>query len=638
MFEGVSDSVVLSDMLAWPEPSNPDVTTQSVGHDTRTGVAETLMHAYVNANCGPGAPAARRKAGLVMGTDRGRGPTVTKNARFPVLGELLTELGTVAGLGFRVVQRGAALAFETFPIRDRRSEIRLDVRAGTLAGQRVAVSPPGVTRVIVAGQGDLEDRTFVGVDSASSVTGETDWGRRIERFIDQRNTDDADELKQAGDEVLADEGATVTAVQVVPVEDSAMRYGYDWSIGDSVTVVVDDQELASTVTGLVLKADTDGFRLGATLGDPTGFDATAASASRAQSTESRVSALERTAEATPPGARVISPTGYTQATPPTSYPQGETTEFYLSASDATAGGWDFGGKWGYVNTRAWTGGDSVQTWRRVHANATSHEMWVRGGNASGWSPWREVAFENVLTAASFTASTLPTTYPDGKSVINMQPADSTAGAWPFAGQYGVLESRRNSNDVIQRWTRRNGSGSTPFEMIRTGNSSGWGGWRTPSYVERSPRGIVSVQALASTAYIGDTETIVYSQTFTAEANRCYEINFRVAVVDTDATGDNASSTIRYAKQSGYTACRWAAGSTASNTSTLLGTFYNTLFDDDSFTATGINANWYLNNPPAGTVTIGIGLKVNRAAATYGQVRYLVSGGSHLAIEDVGSSI
>ncbi|GAB2329225.1 siphovirus ReqiPepy6 Gp37-like family protein [Streptomyces variabilis] len=296
-FKGISDTCVLADMLAWPEPANPDVTSQAAGHDTRTGSAESLMHAYVAANCGPLAPEPRRRTGLVLGADLARGPVITKSARFPQLGQLLTEIGLTADLGFRIVQRGSALVFETYPVADRTREVRLDVLAGTLSGQRVAVSPPGATRVIVAGQGDLADRTFVAVDNDTSTSAEADWGRRIERFVDQRNTNDLAELTQAGDELLADEGATGIAVQAVPVEDAAfMDYGRDWGMGDRVTVIAGGQELVSTVTGVVIKADEDGFRLGATLGDPTGFDPNAALADRVSSAESRVSALERTAE------------------------------------------------------------------------------------------------------------------------------------------------------------------------------------------------------------------------------------------------------------------------------------------------------------------------------------------------------
>ncbi|MFJ7202091.1 siphovirus ReqiPepy6 Gp37-like family protein [Streptomyces sp. NPDC098789] len=296
-FEGVSDSVILSDMLAWPEPSNPDVATQRVGHDERTGPAESLMHAYVGANCGPAAPSSRRRAGLLLGPNQARGPVIAKAARFPTLGELLTGIAAVAGLGFRIVQRGAQLVFETYAITDRTREVRLDVLAGTLAGQRVSVSTPGTTRVIVAGQGEQEARTFVPVDNAASLGAESDWGRRIEKFVDQRNTNDVAELTQAGNELLADSGFTATAVQAVPVEDSSMEFGLDWGLGDRVSVVAGGQELTAPVTGMVLKAGDGGFRAGALLGDLTAFDPQAASAQRAQTTDRRVSALERTAEA-----------------------------------------------------------------------------------------------------------------------------------------------------------------------------------------------------------------------------------------------------------------------------------------------------------------------------------------------------
>ncbi|WJN62951.1 Hub-like baseplate protein [Streptomyces phage phiScoe25] len=293
VFEGISDTCVLSDMLAFPDPTNVNPTTQTKSHDERNGPAETLLHAYVNANVGPGAPAARRKAGLIMGTNQARGTIMTKKARFPVLGNLLTDIAIVDGLGFRVVQRGSNLVFETFQIIDRTATIRLDVLNNTLSGQRVAITPPAATHVIVAGQGEQEDRTFRDVTTVESLAAEADWGRRIEVFEDQRDKSADGELDQSGLETLAEKGFTSVAVQAVPMEDAAMAFGIDWYLGDVVSVVVNDQELSSTVTGMVLKATSDGFKVGVLLGDATGFDANAAYAQRVQNTENRVSQLER---------------------------------------------------------------------------------------------------------------------------------------------------------------------------------------------------------------------------------------------------------------------------------------------------------------------------------------------------------
>ncbi|WNV90317.1 siphovirus ReqiPepy6 Gp37-like family protein [Umezawaea sp. Da 62-37] len=295
-FEGVSDSVVLADMLAWPQPTNPDPTTQAASHDVRSGNAESVIHGYVNANCGPSAPTARRKAHLVMGTNLGRGPLVKKSARFPVLGALISEIAVMANLGFRVVQRGANLAFETYQVTDRSLDIRLDVLTGTLASQSVAVAPPGVTRVIVGGQGELENRDFLSATTAEAVAAEEEWGRRIERFVDQRQTDDPAEYQQAADEVLAEEGFTAVAMRAVPVDDLTMRFGVDWYLGDRVSAVVGAGELSAVATGYVLVVGAGGVQLGATLGDPRQFDRNESLTRRLDDARNRISALERNAE------------------------------------------------------------------------------------------------------------------------------------------------------------------------------------------------------------------------------------------------------------------------------------------------------------------------------------------------------
>jgi hypothetical protein len=47
---------------------------------------------------------------------------------------------------------------------------------------------------------------------------------------------------------------------------------------------------------------------------------------------------------------------------------------------------------------------------------------------------------------------------------------------------------------------------------------------------------------------------------------------------------------------------------------------------------------FINNPPAGPVTVGVTLNTRRAAATYGMVRYLPGSLSQLAIEDAGAAL
>jgi ReqiPepy6 Gp37-like protein len=324
---GVTDSVLLMDSLAYADPNTynpgrPFPWSTGAVEDKRTGPVETLMHQFVSANIGPAAPVQRREGTLLeritMGANGGRGPTTTKSAKYDQLGKLLTDLAATASLGFRVVQRGSSLVFETYAVRDRTDVVRLDIFNSTLAGHKVIVGPPGATRVLVQGK-DLLDgtlpvviRNFVVSTTDASLAAEAEWGRRIEVFKDDSSQDSVQELDQAGQEELAREGFTSLAVQAVPMDDSSMPYGRTWQLGDKIAVVVEDQELVSTVSGYVLKADAGGVRLGALAGDPTGFNRVRATTSRISRVESRVSALERTTAATAATTAVMAQQAATQ--------------------------------------------------------------------------------------------------------------------------------------------------------------------------------------------------------------------------------------------------------------------------------------------------------------------------------------
>lgn len=295
---GETDDAILADALAWPTPGAA-IGAQG-GHDNRSGKAETVMRAYVNANVGPGGALARRgllAQKLTLAPDLARGIAVVKSARFPVLADLLTEIATVAGLGWRVVQRGEVLVFEVYSVVDRSRFVRFDIANGSLSSQSVEQSPPEQTHVIVAGQNELAARTLIERTTPESIAGMVEWGRRREFFRDQRQTDDLLELQQAGDEILAESGFTATAVKALPSDDQTMLYGVDWREGDRVTVVVDGQETTSTVTAASLSVGPRGVLVGADIGDVSGFDPTSAMTRRVTDTAARVSQLERTAEA-----------------------------------------------------------------------------------------------------------------------------------------------------------------------------------------------------------------------------------------------------------------------------------------------------------------------------------------------------
>jgi hypothetical protein len=290
---GVDDGVILGERLAYPVPSSASLAAQTTAYDVRTGKSESVAKAYVNANIGPSAPAARKISTLTIDTDAARGSTVVANARFDKLGELVSSLLVLDGLGFDIRQVGAGLVFEVFQPVDRSATIRMDVDNLRLEKSEYGYQRPDVTRVIVAGRGQGGERTFIERTSTASTTAESAWGRRIEVFKDARSTNDATALQNAGDELLSAGGKTIEGIKVTPSDDQTMRFGIDWGLGDKVTVVVGATQIAQIVTEVGIVITDAGVKIGATLGEPgvlEDYEAGLLTASTDQS--ARITALE----------------------------------------------------------------------------------------------------------------------------------------------------------------------------------------------------------------------------------------------------------------------------------------------------------------------------------------------------------
>ncbi|MGM7422785.1 Gp37-like protein [Cellulosimicrobium sp. CpK407] len=425
---GVTDDVLAADATAWPQPANGNVATQAAGYDNRSGPAETVMRAYVAANIGPTAPVSRRgllAQRLTLAPDLGRGTNVVKSARFPVLGELLTEIATVAGLGWRIVQRDDVLVFEVYEIADRTATVRLDVANGGLESQSAATSPPAVTHVLVAGQGQGEARTLLERSTPESVAAAAAWGRRIERFKDQRQTDDLTELQQAGDEDLADGGFTATNVAAVPAEILGMQYARDWREGDHVTVVLDGQETTSTVTAATLRASAAGVLVGADIGDVTGFDPNVALSGRVEDTARRVSQLERVAEAKNVFDAAAITTGrlaWARLPLPAALGTGVdldsiTTpgDYTQSSNPAAAGGTNYPAPYAGLLEVAANANGSIVYQRYTVYRGGSGLTYTRSWSSNVWGPWvkagdqpfAQAAGRNAVAASGITTITFP---------------------------------------------------------------------------------------------------------------------------------------------------------------------------------------------------------------------------------------
>lgn len=293
--QGTDDSAVLGQRVAYPSPASDELSVQG-DYDVRSGKAESVAKAYVDANLGPSAPLSRRVPGLIVEADSARGLTVTGRARYDQLSLLLSQVLATSELGFTIEQADSNLVFKVFAPVDRSSSIRMDIDNNRLTKSEYSYSRPQATRVIVAGQGQGAERTLVERYSHESVSAESAWNTRIEVFKDQRNTNDVAELEQAGDELLAERGLTIESVSVTPADDETMAYGIDWGLGDKVSVVVGDTQVSEVVTEVAIVVTEEGVKVGATVGNPVSAaanDVESQVIATQSSQDERISNLER---------------------------------------------------------------------------------------------------------------------------------------------------------------------------------------------------------------------------------------------------------------------------------------------------------------------------------------------------------
>ncbi len=234
----VSDDAWLLRRLGYPSPL--DGNHSAAAYDVRTGAAETVLRAYVDANLGPSALAARR-IGLTLLPDEGRGASVTGRARFHPLLDVCRDLAISGGdLGFRIRQAGptdpttVGLLFEVYVPRDLTATAIFSVDLGNLAGFDLEEKAPDANYVLVGGQGEGAARTIVEGGDAGSIAR---WGR-IEAFRDQRDTGVVAELEQSRDRELT-ERASELSLEISPVDTAAITYLVDYGLGDTVRTIID---------------------------------------------------------------------------------------------------------------------------------------------------------------------------------------------------------------------------------------------------------------------------------------------------------------------------------------------------------------------------------------------------------------
>jgi hypothetical protein len=253
------DDALIASRVSYPDPTVAATAQTVVDYYTATAVnAEVVMRDLVNRNAGPGALVARRIPHLALGSLASVGSNVTITSRWEALGDLLRRVALAGGgLGYRTRQSGSQILFEVFQPTDKSRQIRFSRGLGNLRSVTYEPEAPSATAVIVGGQGDLSARVIREVVDSAGVAS---WWR-LEKFLDQTQTDVTAELDQAGTDALTENGESVR-LATVTVDTPTQRYGQHYGLGDLVSVeYIPGVEQAQVVRQFHLQASPDSGEL-----------------------------------------------------------------------------------------------------------------------------------------------------------------------------------------------------------------------------------------------------------------------------------------------------------------------------------------------------------------------------------------
>lgn len=220
--------------IVYPVPTAVWENQVAAVRDTITGPAEDRLLHYIAANAGPAASLGRPVPGIVIAESLGRGPVATSEHRFTEFEDLLDRFENAAGT--RVTA-----------IRQPDGSLRLEVSfppdlSNSAVGPRLAddnwthgETLPGATTALVAGGGTGTARVTREIADAAA---EADFGIRIEKFVDQRDTTVDADLVQGGVDALV-EAQSVRELTANVVPDSILPVGLKAAIRIDDQVVID---------------------------------------------------------------------------------------------------------------------------------------------------------------------------------------------------------------------------------------------------------------------------------------------------------------------------------------------------------------------------------------------------------------
>jgi len=264
-FRGIDIYGILATRQAWPTPTT--VPPWAASHDVRSGVGSTVAAAYITANIGTGALAARQISGLTV-VDPAIGATSTWSARVEPLDQKIGRICRESGIVCVATMTSPGVYRFLFQGAHDLSDSIIFTDQGDLEELSRLVTPSTATYVIAAGQGELTARMF-----ATADTGATGLDR-VEVIYENTNVTTPAGLQTAADTELVLQGEDI-AVDGLVAADAAQRVRFldDYDIGDWLGIEVDSVRYRAQVEGVVISLTAQREVIRPVLGRSTTNDA-----------------------------------------------------------------------------------------------------------------------------------------------------------------------------------------------------------------------------------------------------------------------------------------------------------------------------------------------------------------------------